>query len=109
MRVNEQYYAYALKKTVIIAFLNIAAYALLYRILVYINPQAFFGIYQGDTIIDFLYFSVITFTTTGHGDIYPLTSLGRFLVSTEIIAGILLMGLILYYNTKRIIVKRKNG
>lgn len=46
---------------------------------------------------DFLYFSIITATTTGYGDILPNTSLIRMLVSAEVLLNMILFGLFFYY------------
>jgi len=46
---------------------------------------------------DFLYFSIITATTTGYGDILPNTSLIRMLVSAEVLLNLILFGLFFYY------------
>lgn len=46
-------------------------------------------------IIDSFYFSVITFTTLGYGDIYPAGGVGKLLVSFQVLSGILLLGLFL--------------
>lgn len=40
-----------------------------------------------------LYFSVITFTTTGYGDLKPTPGLGRFVSATEAACGVVLMAL----------------
>ena len=37
--------------------------------------------------MDFLYFSLITLTTTGYGDLAARTSLGRMLAATEALTG----------------------
>ena len=41
-----------------------------------------------------VYFSVVTITTLGFGDLTPYTSYGRFLVAVEVIAGYMLLGLL---------------
>lgn len=41
------------------------------------------------------YFSAVTITTLGYGDIVPITNTARLLVATEAIAGIVLIGLFL--------------
>ncbi|BBP72354.1 hypothetical protein PHLH6_43580 [Pseudomonas sp. Seg1] len=43
----------------------------------------------------FLYFSIVTITTLGFGDIYPLTTLTKLLVAFEVIMGALCAGLFL--------------
>lgn len=42
-----------------------------------------------------IYFSFITITTIGYGEIYPLTSLGQLLVMIEVITGVILTNVIL--------------
>ncbi|MEG3014038.1 MAG: potassium channel family protein [Cetobacterium sp.] len=42
-----------------------------------------------------IYFSFITITTVGYGDIYPLTTFSQFIVVVEIITGLLLTNVIL--------------
>ena len=41
------------------------------------------------------YFSVVTITTLGYGDIVPITNMARIIVATESILGIVLIGLFL--------------
>lgn len=54
------------------------------------------GLFAGDTIvkrpIDFLYFSIITWTTLGYGDIKP-SLVSRMFAASEALLGYLFMGL----------------
>ncbi|MGL5934654.1 MAG: potassium channel family protein [Cetobacterium sp.] len=86
---------------VITTYITIAiSFGLLYTLLTLFNSEpAFNGIDKGLTGFEFyfkhIYFSFITITTVGYGDIYPLTTLGQFLVVVEIITGLLLTNVIL--------------
>lgn len=44
---------------------------------------------------DCLYFSIVTITTTGYGDILPNSSQARRIVQSEILVGVVIMGLLL--------------
>lgn len=37
--------------------------------------------------VDSIYFSITTFTTTGYGDIYPISNCAKMFVVSEIILG----------------------
>lgn len=50
---------------------------------------------------DFLYFSIITASSTGYGDILPNNSIIRRLVSLEIILSLFLFGFFFYYIAKQ--------
>ena len=41
---------------------------------------------------DAMYFSVVTITTLGYGDISPITGVGKFLCASEAIFGVLILG-----------------
>lgn len=47
------------------------------------------------TFWDGIYFSIVTLTTLGFGDIYPITLCGKILVISEALIGIILIGLFL--------------
>ena len=48
-----------------------------------------------DTYFRMLYFSTVTITTLGYGDILPISNLARIMVSIESIVGIVVIGLFL--------------
>lgn len=39
-----------------------------------------------------LYYSIITFTTLGFGDVTPITGLAQFFVTSEVVTGYLMLG-----------------
>jgi hypothetical protein len=49
------------------------------------------------------YFSVVTFTTLGFGDIYPATTMARVLVSIEVVLGYLMGGVFIAILTKQVL------
>lgn len=57
------------------------------------------GLNQSSHAVDFLYYSLITATTTGYGDIYPVTTAGRIITISEILLGILIVLVALVYMT----------
>jgi len=48
------------------------------------------------SFLNCLYFSVVTFTTLGYGDLQPAVGLSRFFVSLEAIIGAFTMALFVY-------------
>lgn len=48
-----------------------------------------------ECMLDSFYFSVITFTTLGYGDILPTGAVGKLVVITEVISGYIFLGLLL--------------
>ena len=76
----------------IIYLLVIIAFAVLY----YFAPEKWGGSEPMNGIVDSFYFSVVTITTLGFGDVYPVSeSLVRLLVSAEAILGVLIIGFFL--------------
>lgn len=86
---------------VITTYITIAiSFGLLYTVLSLLSSTPVFNGITGDLPqIEFyfkhIYFSFITITTVGYGDVYPLTMLAQFLVVVEIIVGIVLTNVIL--------------
>ncbi len=72
-------------------------WTVLYLILLVIDPSAFTGIDANTWQSNFsqvAYFSFVTLSTLGYGDISPNTHLGEFLVYLEAIAGVFYMAII---------------
>lgn len=70
--------------------LIISSFAADYFVLGKIYPDIFRGVLASDDLNmmgEMLYFSLVTFTTTGFGDIVPTSNLARFPVSLEVIVG----------------------
>ena len=62
-------------------------FALVFGVIALLGDGAFFAQTEEPTGIDFIYFSLITITTTGFGDLSPVTGLGRMMASVEAILG----------------------
>ena len=65
---------------------------LLFRALIYVNACSFKGV---DGIGSALYFSIVTITTLGFGDVVPINGTGKLLVCLEALIGVTLVGLFL--------------
>ena len=55
---------------------------------------------------DALWWTLVTISTVGYGDLYPVTSYGRFLASLVIIFGVALFGMITSCITARFLHRR---
>lgn len=70
----------------------IPLYAVAYTVL----PEASMQLNNHESgLFSFFYFSVITITTLGYGDITPIGKLGQLLTASEALSGIILIGLFL--------------
>lgn len=74
-------------------FVSIPIFALIYAL----APADWFHYENGSlsNFLDSLYFSTITITTLGFGDIYPTATVSKILVTSESILGVLFIGLFL--------------
>lgn len=57
-------------------------------------------------VIDAFYFSVITITTVGYGNIVPQTLLSRFVVALECLTGYIILGIMIGIITRGITVRK---
>jgi len=74
--------------------LNIIVFASIYRIIERfsaVNQFRIGGQLRELTLSDSLYFSVITLSTVGYGEVTPATNVARVIVAVQIVSGILLM------------------
>ena len=70
------------------AYLYIGAYfAFLYDVMAHLSKSPFFAQPGADGRLNYLYFSFITLTTTGYGDISPAFGPGRMIAVTEAVIG----------------------
>jgi len=70
------------------AYLFIGAYfAFLYDLMANLSKSPFFAQPGADSKLNYLYFSFITLTTTGYGEISPAFGPGRMIAVTEAIIG----------------------
>ncbi|NJL19082.1 MAG: hypothetical protein HC901_01920 [Bdellovibrionaceae bacterium] len=64
------------------------AFANLFEVVHFLNPASFQVTASGGLQVDdFLYFSFITLTTVGYGDVLPVSGVARMLAVTEALAG----------------------
>ena len=59
----------------------VLVFAMWYRLIALINPGAFFG---DMSILNSVYFSMVTFITVGYGDIIPLSALAKSIVMLQV-------------------------
>ena len=73
----------------------------IYAIIFYFNPETIATLVKetniliNRTFIECIYFSTVTITTLGYGDILPINDLGKIIALTESILGITVIGLFL--------------
>ncbi len=89
----------------LIASLIILSFALDFACLFHSAPNAFKGIEHDfgitRTLVEFVYFSVVTFATIGYGDITPVSLSAKFLVSLEILTSFIVI-VFLFSNIEKI-------
>jgi voltage-gated potassium channel Kch len=72
-------------------------WAMMYLLIAQALPGSFNGVPQAPWLENFptaTYFSFVTITTLGYGDILPVSPLARFLVTMEAIVGVFYMAIV---------------
>ena len=90
-------------KWIIAYVILILIFALTYN---FMPSQSFHINSDNFSFIDWLYFSVVTITTLGYGEITPAVSVSKILVVSESLLGLLLLGLFLNSEAQNAIDKR---
>ena len=75
-------------------------------VLVLAGGMIFYHFIEKLSWIDSLYFSIISFTTVGYGDIYPTTDAGKLFTAFYVIVGIAIFGALINNLIKTRIAKR---
>jgi len=73
----------------------------LFSLIIYLGHSSFNNLSKV-TYLKAFYYSIVTFTTLGYGDIYPIDSLGYVLVIIIVFSGYVTLGLFLFLLSKRI-------
>ncbi len=72
-------------------------WTMLYLLVAEFIPDAFIGVNAlnwKQSLPDFIYFSFVTLTTLGYGDLLPVSPLSRFLVYMEAVVGVFYMAIV---------------
>ncbi len=81
-------------------FIWVSIVIFLFAVLYYFIPNT---LSEKESFLTSLYFSFVTFTTLGFGDIIPISSFAKLLVITEVFIGYLMLGLLIAILSKRVV------
>jgi hypothetical protein len=86
-------YGHSLGRWGLTVLLFISVFAGLFWILDYSSTTSMFADYTASSgFFDYFYFSVVTFTTLGYGDITPVTIAEKTIVGVEVLLGFTMLG-----------------
>ncbi len=80
----------------------ILLFAGIFAVLDYLNPVGMFDMIATFNPFDYVYFSIVSFTTVGYGDIVPITNLEKLLSGVEALLGYLMLGVFITLIQKRL-------
>ena len=84
------------ERSLILSIINYFEIILIYAILYYVAiPNGFNAAFDKESPLDSLYFSALTITTLGYGDIQPISSLAKIVSVTESAAGVFAVVLVI--------------
>lgn len=81
--------------------ISIVVFAILYAVSDVVQP-AHVMIRASEPWFDYIYFSTITLTSLGYGDIVAITIFQKLIVCVEILAGYVILGLFIHFISKRL-------
>jgi uncharacterized protein YjbI with pentapeptide repeats len=70
--------------------------------ILYLFLRSDFNFNENSSIIDCFYYSIVTFTTLGYGEIHPVTSIGQIIVIFEVLIGYVVLGLFVFLISRKI-------
>lgn len=80
----------------VFGYLQIALiFSLLYFQIETVSPNSFEFAHGGSSPTAFLYFSLLTITTLGYGDIVPLSNIARIVAGLEAVTGVMYVALLI--------------
>ncbi len=83
------------KSRVLPSIISVLFYLLSITVLTYAIDYSIVGLKGANRAFDYVYFSVVTWTTLGYGDVSPVSELARILASSEALVGYIVMALII--------------
>jgi len=87
-------YGHSLGRWGVTVLIFISLFAGIFALLDLFSSNSMFESYAAKSgVFDYLYFSVVTFTTLGYGDIVPVTIAEKFTVACEVLLGFIMLGI----------------
>lgn len=94
---------------VIVYLLSGLIFCLVYHIIFKLSPVKSFSVVPGSLRKEFLYFSFVTLTTVGYGDIVPLTAVARSTANLEALIGQLYPAILIARLVSMEVSEKKSG